>query len=216
MQRGALMRARCTRVTVLIIAFILVGYSVSYAQFAGGGIKGGVNFANLSGEHAESANTEAILGYMFGGYVRFSIGDRLSIQPEMHLSLKGAEGDTLWVHGTVDLYYLDFPILLRYDALRMENITSSIFAGPVVSYNLDANASTEYGGQEYTMDIGSSVKGYDVGFVFGVEAGMPMGKNMFTLETRYSMGLIKLDATEQDADFKNRGIIILIGLHFGV
>ena len=83
--------------------------SVSFGQF-NLGIKGGVNFANLSIDDADSRT-----GYHFGAFAHVPISENIGIQPEVLFSSQGASiTDT-----DVNLNYVNVPILLR---LKLINI----------------------------------------------------------------------------------------------
>lgn len=209
------MRLKPYHCWLFILMVIVCASDCAAAGFRGGGMKGGVNISNLRGEDAEASNAESITGYLFGAHINFSIAEYVSIQPEMYLAKKGAKGDTLFWEGRVELYYIDVPVLIRYDFLRKEKIASSLFTGPYISYELDANAITELGGREINVDIDELVKSYDFGFVIGIEVGMPTDWGQVILDVRYAFGMTNLDDTRDDSDIKNSVISIIFGLSFG-
>lgn len=110
---------RCLLVLILVLA---VGQLA--AQPRGLGIRGGLNAATVWGENV-SEDIGAHVGYHWGITYDLSLGKLLGIHAGAQYSTKG--------HETVDLTYVDIPILVRLTLLGFLNG----YAGFQPSYLLD-------------------------------------------------------------------------------
>ncbi|MBA9076211.1 MULTISPECIES: porin family protein [Rufibacter] len=173
--------------------FILVAAVVaSYAAQAQSsfGIKGGVNYSNLSGDLKEESRFNNKLGFHAGLYLNAPIvGDFFSIQPEVLYSNKGFKyddkviatplGETRY-EGSANFNYIDIPVLARVKAgpLFFE-------AGPQASYLLSINDKTKkyIDGELVTSETSTKSKdnysdfeiGYAAGVGFATSGGITLG-----------------------------------------
>jgi hypothetical protein len=197
------------------LALIIGAHSEVRADRIGGGFKAGLNIATLGGADAEAANVKSINGAILGAYLRIAITNQFSIQPEFLFSRNGAKADTLGITGTIKLNYFEAPLLFRYGFQNASNVTPSIFAGPVLSGRLSADAEAEVAGIKVSTGLEDEVKPLDFGLVFGGELGVLLGRPELTLEVRYKLGLTSIDDTGSNGDIKNRVFSVLIGIYFG-
>ncbi|MEQ8927533.1 MAG: PorT family protein, partial [Fulvivirga sp.] len=92
---------------LLLFSFIAIS-SFGYAQISGG-IKGGVNFANVDADGDPDGKT----GYHVGAFLEIGAAG-IFIQPEVLYSFKGAED--------FDLTYIEVPILLKKNFAKVLNV----------------------------------------------------------------------------------------------
>jgi hydroxymethylglutaryl-CoA reductase len=155
-----------------LFAILFLAFSTSaMAQFTLG-VKGGVNFTNLSSNVAGSFDSK--LSYVAGVYLR--LGDKIYIQPEVLLSASGAKfmGTT-----SVDIDYtnLDVPVLI------------GTRVGGVLRLNAGAVASFNVGGGQTFKDLwkstDSGIKNAAYSYVVG--AGVDLGSLSFDLRYQQSI-----------------------------
>src|SRR5512137_1563595 len=123
-----------------LLAISLVAGSLAFlAPQAGAavtyGLKGGVNFANLSvvSTAPDVPDFKNETGMVQGIFVNFKLGP-VSIQPEVLYSRRGASWDEyadvdVTVTGRILLDYLELPILVKYGFLSGP-VKPFLFAGP--------------------------------------------------------------------------------------
>ncbi|MGV3538231.1 MAG: porin family protein [Rufibacter sp.] len=172
---------------------VLAAVAASFAAQAQSsfGIKGGLNYSNLSGDLKDESVFNNKIGFNAGIYFNAPIvGNFFSIQPEVLYSNKGYEyddkvestllGDEYRFEGTANFNYIDVPVLAKVKA-------GGLFfeAGPQVSYLVSVNDKTKtYRNGELT-DRTSSEKskegysdfeiGYTAGIGYATQGGISLG-----------------------------------------
>ncbi|GAB2552366.1 porin family protein [Rufibacter soli] len=155
------------------------------------GIKGGVNYSNLSGDLKDESRYNNKIGFAGGLYFNAPVvGDFFSIQPEILYSNKGYKYDdneqtTLLgreyrYEGTSNFNYIDVPVLAKIKAgpLFLE-------AGPQVSYLINVNDKTKtyVDGKLQDRTVSEKSKegysdfevGYAAGVGFATQSGVSLG-----------------------------------------
>jgi outer membrane protein with beta-barrel domain len=192
-----------------VVAVAVMTASSAAAQEMTYGVKGGVNFANLRFDDAEDTSFDDRIGLAAGGYVTIPLAGRLSVQPEVLFSQKGAKFDELGARGRLELDYLDVPVLMRYSFGRWRGF--HVFGGPSIGLKLKARAVAEFAGEEDETDIGDDVETID----FGVAAGAGIEIGRFTIDGRYVLGLSNVNAVEaEQAKIRTRVYAGMVGFRF--
>jgi hypothetical protein len=200
-----------------LIVLGLVGgvWSPASAQQVSGGLKGGVNFANLQvSEDPDEIPFDSRVGLVAGGFVTWTIGDRFSIQPEGLFSQKGAKFTVEGTEATVAIDYVEVPVLIRFSAPASDQTSIHVFAGPSLGFKARAKGTAE--GTDVSdeeADLSDQVESVDVGLVVG--AGIEIGR--VTIDGRYTWGLRNLAKAVEELpapDTKNRVFAILGGFRF--
>ncbi|MBC3540438.1 porin family protein [Rufibacter sediminis] len=174
---------------VLVVAVIASYAAQAQTTF---GIKGALNYSNLSGDLKDETRFNNKLGFAGGLYLNVpAVGDFFSIQPEVLYSNKGFKyddetyTDPLKLHtyrkeGTANFNYLDVPVLARVKA-------GGFFfeAGPQVSYLIGVNDKTKTYVDDKLEDSKTSSKskegysdfevGYAAGLGFATQGGISLG-----------------------------------------
>lgn len=175
---------------VLLVALLVLGLTNLNAQETKFGIKGGINFAQITG--ANSLNTERITDFNIGVMAEIPISEKFSFQPELLYSKQGS---------SVNFDYLNIPLLVKYYVIEGLSIT----AGPQVGYLLSANTSG--------VNVKSSFKTID----FGVSVGLSYQfKNGLSLGARYNRGLsnISTGVATQYASTKIKNEVFLLSIGY--
>ena len=196
---------------LFIVAMVFSTTFVTAQEFIYFGAKGGVNFANITGDDFD---TESRTSFNVGLVAEIPVAERFSIQPEVFYSAQGfdlAEIDQDNVFDIDDnieyqLDYINVPILAKIyftDGL-------SIQAGPSFNFKVNEEVDTmptEDGGDTDVADY-SEVKDFEFGGAVGLEYKFDGG---FFVQGRYSHGFTKLI---DDVDAHNSVIQAGIGFMF--
>ncbi len=176
----------------VLLSLVVIATTVlaSQAQVSYGA-KAGANLYNFSGDDAEGLDSK--IGFNVGGFVNIPVSETFSVQPELVFSAEGAkasEGD-----GTLNLNYLNIPIMLQY------NTPSGFYAeaGPQIGLLMSAKAKLD-GESE---DIKDSFKGTNI----SVGVGLGFG-------ARYNLGLGNI-LDSDGGDLKLGGFQLGVSFKFG-
>ncbi len=222
------MKRICAVCLIVVVSMTVV--MPASAQLFGIGGRAGLNISNLSGDFDfgfGNVNFSPKTGIMVGGSFNIRLIPFISLQPEIIYTEKGAKldeiemlGQRIPADGSVDLTYLEVPILLKA-RLPVPGLSPIVYAGPAIAFNLDAGWDSDIpdvGGIQFDgdeIDLKDYVKSTDLGFVFGagIEFGAPVLK--INLEARYTMGITELDDSEDfDLGVRNNVISIILGVTF--
>lgn len=167
-----------------IVVFVLCVSSVVavQAQKFHIGVKGGVNFANFTGDEANNLDNKT--GFHFGAIAELGISEKFSIQPEAIYSAQGAKFSD--IDFNVD--YINIPVLAKL--YLIDNL--SLQAGPQFGFVVN-NKNIE---NPETFDLSGAV-GAEVTF----------GK--FFAQARYNIGFSEIVNNE---DIKNSVFQLSLGI----
>ncbi len=178
---------------LFLLAIAVIGFSInSQAQDIKFGVKGGVNFANLT--DLSGADLDSRTGFHLGAVLQLSLMETFAIQPELLYSAQGASiGDF-----DIDLDYINIPILAK---LKFAGI-ASVEAGPQFGFVIND------GIEEFAQSFGgdAEAKSFDLGLAVG--AGVEFGG--FFGQVRYNLGLTEV---ADDSDGKNSNFQVSVGYY---
>lgn len=171
------------------------------------GVKGGVNFANVTGSDARDPDSRT--SFHVGALAEFPLAEIFSLQVEALYSGQGYKtnipGELFGGEGDVEyqLDYINVPVLAKVYLIQ----GLSLEVGPQFSFKVneeyDANANA---------DGGDFNRGDAEDFEFGLAAGVSFSTEMGLFATgRYNLGVTDI---YQDADIKNSVFQIGIGYKF--
>ena len=193
------------------------------------GIKLGVQAATASldddterGLSGDDLDKKARLGFAGGLTADVPLSPVLSFRPEVLYSQKGVraegseseEGLTLSVEQTLDVDYLEVPLLLAYNVMQPSGLAFSVEAGPTISYLLAAGIDTDVEcsgddelcaffeniaeeGNDLDDDFKDALKSFDLGGALGAT----VGSGPFHVGVRYTLGLVNIiDDSQGDED----------------
>jgi len=154
------------------------------------GVKGGVGQGGYTDSSEFNWNH---IGAGEGLFLNRALGGRFGFQPEItHLTKQGISrvgGSTL----TLDVSYLEIPLLAQFKLLTADGLTPYLIAGPNVAISVSCKLKFEGGGLS-TVDDCSSGNGtvrsrrFDFGATGGAGISWPVGIAVMTLEGRGSIG----------------------------
>lgn len=202
------MRFRCQQVVMAALTAALLAPPAATAQIIvqESGARAGLLFANLSfdGADPDAPPTSRRVGFSGGVFAVRDLRNRLSIQAEGLISVKGAEFETSHLRIT----YLEFPTLLRYtfdlDAFRANPV--HVVTGPALAVKIDAGRSA--GAQ--SSGAGDEVAAIDLGWVVG--AGIDL--DGILMDVRYTWGLVDVlqDVQTGSGRASNSTFAVMVGL----
>lgn len=171
---------------VMVLSMMTVALN---AQGVGLGIKGGMNFANVS---AKDISTSSITSYHVGAYLNLYFSKSIGIVPEVQFSTMGSdlEGDKL------NTSYLAIPIMLQIKPVKFLHVE----AGPQFSFLTKAES-------EDLGDVKDQLKNNDFGIGFGAGVHLPLGLNV---GARYVLGFTNISEVSEE-EIKNRLFQIYVG-----
>ena len=207
---------------ILLVTLIAVFFTCQnlQAQF-----KYGVHAAMSLETQAELGqlwnNQEINPGFLFGGLLNYSFGQRLSLQTEFNYQEKGIKSKSTLESAEVvtvrKFNYLSVPLLVK-GTFNSElglpekwNVTG--FAGPYLGFLTSAKSNTKIGGNTTTTNIDSQAEKQDWGFTFGGGVSRKLNNGgAIIAELRYEMGCNKID--KQAPGIRNKVIGLSIGYCF--
>lgn len=191
----------------LVLALFAVTASPAWAQ-GGGGVLIGANFATIEFSGSDE-NWDRRTGLVGGAFVTLPLSSSFSVQPEVLYSQKGAKAKEGGDEITLELDYLDIPVLARVTAGGPTGLV--LFGGPSFGFKVRARSKLDVGGTKEDTDIGSDVETFDLGLVVG--AGLQ--SRSILVDARYQWGLSNINKDEFDAtEVKNRVFSVLLGFRF--
>ena len=155
----------------LLFAVALTVTSLSFAQQLG--IKGGFNYASL----ANLEDSSAKIGYNAGVFVHLPLAGKVSIQPELLYTTKGANEDGN-SNASINMEYLSLPVMLQY------NVTPQFYVEAGPEFSLLLTSEMKEGGMNF------NIKEHTENIDYGVAVGA--GYYFFSklgITARYVFGL---------------------------
>ena len=199
------------RVCSLVLSMLLASATAALGQNQGSGIKGGVNFAEVTIEEAD-VSTDRRTGFIGGVFFQLPVAPHFSVQFEGLYAQKGGtlDGDDTGVDAELEFDYFQFPVLIRWDSTEAGDSRFNVFAGP--SFNFNHRAVAKSDSEEEDLREADQIETFDLGLVVG--AGMEFGN--FLIDGRYEHGLrtINKNAGEDGFKTKNRAFSFMAGFRF--
>ena len=160
---------------LLVTAITILGFAHVNAQNVDFGIKGGLNFANITGDNTSKDNT--VTAFNFGAMTEIKISEKFSLQPELLYSGQGYDSG-IKSEGTIALNYLNIPVIAKYYVTKK----LSLEGGPQIGFLL----STKGGTQDYKNLFKTTDFGVNMGIGYKLDSGLNFG-------ARYVLGLSNIN-----------------------
>ena len=164
---------------------------------------------NLAGVHSrivgDSDSWDGAFGLQGGveAHIPFNCTVPLTAWAGFNVSMQGAGWEEDWgeglVNGTTRLWYLNFPLLGRYQLGQNFYGEFGIQPGVLLSAN------DNYEGESY--DYSDYVKTFDLGFPLGVGYDFP---NNFGLGLRVTPGVLNINEGEYYSGYKDRNFVVAL------
>ncbi len=186
------------------IVLMMVAQIVNGQTF---GIKGGINFANVTiSGGGVSVSPTGITGFNLGLVGDFKLQEKLHFNTGLLYSLKGFKSGST----TDKINYLDIPLNIAYNFEISKTSNFFVEAGPYFAYGLSGTDKTD--GESTDIFSEGYAKRLDYGLGFG--AGVQFGSIVAGIN--YELGLANLnnDSTT-DAKIKTKTFQISLAYMFG-
>jgi opacity protein-like surface antigen len=187
------------KVLILSLALLLGIGATAQVKF---GVKAGLNLSSLSDVKAEVSgisvtaleNDGMTVGFHVGGFVNFSFGQFIGLQPELLFSMQGGKQKTnsLIGIGSVDYTfdYINVPVLLDIKPFA----GFSVLVGPQIGFNIYKSATfgdKTYSGSDFDKEFEDAFgekpfQSFDLAAVIGVQYTFI---DHLTVGARYNIGL---------------------------
>ena len=205
------------RLAILGVAMLFTVWA-GPAVGQGIGAHAGLTWATATGDDVgDEADYKTDLS--FGAYLTFDLAPTLSIRPELNYMAFGAEVSDVDLTGTLDIRYVQIPVLLQL-SLPTPGFRPYVFAGPAVSFEASCTVEGESGGITASADCDdvdlSDRKSVMWNLIGGAGLGFGLGPGEASIGLRYDMGLTSLDDSAAEADIRSRAISVLIGFSLGL
>jgi hypothetical protein len=182
----------------LAVSMVTLFAAGAAAQGISGGLKAGLNLANLTGDIED---TDMKIGFHVGAYAKLSVTDAFFVQPELLYNAVGAKASEDGFEGKYNFSYVSVPVMLGYSFGKI-----NIQAGPQIGFLTTAKLKVEGGGDSAEVDVKDSLKGTD----FGVNVGLGADFGKINAAARYCIGLSNI-VDSDNAELKNGVIQISLG-----
>lgn len=194
-----------------LILLVLVVPNLKAQTF---GIKGGVNFANMTvSMGGSSISAKSLTGFHIGPVVDYALQNKLHFNTGILYSTKGFKSQDFGEGGetmTEKINCLDVPLNLAYKFALNAKSDFFIQAGPYLSYAL--NGKEKIGSVSTDLEFKDNVKRFDYGLGFG--GGVEFGSMAASLN--YQLGVADLNdvpAAELDG-FKIKNKVLQLSLTY--
>lgn len=166
-------------------------------------VKAGVGMSSVVGSDAD---TKSVVSYKVGVSYDLGLSENFSVIPGLEFANKGFKSDV--VDGNISMSYLQIPIHAAYKFPVSDNLKLTVKAGPYVAYGLFGSDIEWYGGGK--TNVFDSDGGFNR-FDAGVNAGVSVDFDSFTVGVEYSRGLTQLDS---DLKQYNQAFGLVFGYKF--
>lgn len=210
------------KIALLFIAVLSISFAQAQAKF---GVKGGINYSNLSGDLITEDANQSKVGFLGGITANFPLSSDnfISVQPELLYSQKGYQfqNDKITINGAEysfkgkrNFNYLDLPVLLRVNA-------GGLFfeGGPQASYLLGIrdNREVELNGddtKEWDKVEKDQLAELEIGYVAGLGF---QAANGLSLGLRYngSINALAKDDADELANARHSAFQLQLGYVLG-
>jgi hypothetical protein len=178
---------------ILLLAVVTVlGFTNSNAQKIKLGVKGGLNFASVSGDNTQGI--DVVTAFNFGVLSEIPISEKFSFQPELMYSGQGYSFND----DTIALSYMNIPLMGKYYLVK----GLSVEAGPQIGFLFSA--------KNEKTDVKDSFKTFDFGVNFGLGYKLNNGLNF---GARYNLGLTDINDVDNSSS-KNKNAVLQLSVGY--
>jgi len=176
-----------------------------------GGVRVGLNLANLSGNDvADLGDTDSRAGLVVGLFGVVPLNQTIAFQPEVLFSQQGAKLEDGSDDATIKLDYLQVPLLARFRLGMSPSAPVHALFGP--SFGFRTNAEVDLNGE--TIDDNDEFEDQTESFDIGLVAGIGVNAGPAVVDARYMWGLRNLNKIDDGAEIKNRVFSVSVGFRF--
>lgn len=202
-----------------VITLLLFSLPVNVFANTYPGISIGINFPWISGNDVETEFRSIAYGLNLGGQLEFTISNKVSFNPSLVYSVKGAR----WKYDRNDgssasdwsrARYLELPLDFKFEFLQNKKLSPFIKTGIVPAFFLGATKKISVSGDTVLKaSYNVAAREYDLGINIGGGIAIPFKNDHIILSSIFTFDFFSVDKTD-DMSIKNRAVSIIIGYLF--
>ena len=200
--------------TAMLFTCPVLQAQIKYGVHAAGNLETQSDFGQLWN------NVDIYQGYSLGGFLNYSVGNKLSLQTELNYQKRGCKiSSTSEESKSItrkEFDYLSVPLLVKatlHDPGLGDKCDLTFITGPYIEFLTSANSHVKTGAISTNTDISNQAEKTSWGLLFGGGASYKLNNGgAIIAELRYEMGLSKVD--KLDCNLRNKGMGITIGYQF--
>lgn len=170
------------------------------------GLKGGLNFANISSDDDLDSRT----GFHAGLVLDFSLPALpLGVESGLYYTQKGAEFTEEGITVTGKLDYIEVPLLAKINVGLSGPISPHVVIGPYAAYNVNAEFEASSGSVSFSEDLSDDTSDLDFGGIAGLGADFNLGVTKVNVSARYSFGFSNINDSEFEQDDESHRIFMI-------
>lgn len=156
------------------------------------------------------------VGFQAGVFYTKDLSKHFAIQPELYYSQRGLhfyQTELYNISYSLNVSYLEIPLLLKYKFPVGWRIRPGLIAGPYAAFKLSANRTIDIWGERDTKSV-TCVNNLDYGIVFGINSEFSAWSKQAIFELRFSWGLANImkQPEEYTALFEDAGRVNVIAV----
>lgn len=170
-------------------------------------VKGGAGLANCIGDDVD---TDSHFVGKIGVGIEKPFTSNWSLMPSLELAWKGSEFKSEDYSETVDLFYLQAPIVAAYRFNVNDHWNITLKTGPYLAYAFSGKVKGSFEGYSESADVFSDLgcKRFDFGWDFGLD----FEYKRFVFGAEYEIGFMSFGP--DNTDIKNSAIYVTLGYKF--
>lgn len=200
--------------TIALLILVLPGPSASQSTGFSirPGLQTGLNFSDL--DATSDPVTSKRTTFVGGVFIETKWWGKFSLQPEVQIVQKGARFDLPTEKTTIELGYLQFPLLAKF-GLKPSGFIPYVVLGPNLGILLNAKSRTKASGTApVSSDIQDRMRKIDFSIELGAGSEYRLADRVsFLIDIRVSLGLLDIDKTP-DNRWETRDVKIITGTKF--
>jgi hypothetical protein len=158
------------------------------------------------------------LGLQIGIFYTYNLSDYFALQPELYYSQRGLNFYQTKLYNTtysLNVSYLELPLLLKYNLPLDWGIKPSLFLGPYLAFKISASRTLNIEGESNTREV-PAINNFDYGLVFAINTEFSAWSQNLMLELRINWGIA--NAMEQPEEYtaisSDAGRVTVLALTF--
>jgi len=208
------------RILFTILIGLAAAPSAAWAQVQLGAF-GGAALATFTGDDADDAETRT--SPTFGATLVWQPASAIGFETGMSYVPKGASASFDGGRGTLKIGYLEIPALLRLaPTLQGSQLRPVVQLGGALAIKtscefeaVSGSASLSLGCEDSVWEGMLDLKSIDFGLRAGFALDVPLGETMIVSPgASYTLGLLDIGDTSDNADIKNSVIQLGVGVRF--
>jgi len=164
------------------------------------GVIAGANWATISGGYFQGVSNRT--GFAGGLMAVLPVATSFAIQPELTFTMKGANSDSGGFSAAAKMYYVELPVLVRFEIPASGRVKPFFYGGPGFAYRTSCTLEGHAPGLDITVSCdqqahqgeraspGVKYRRTDVDGIIGGGLAFDIGGRTTTVGARYDVGFV--------------------------